>query len=181
MSTFGHEAVLEDSEQSSPIEKARVSLAKNPRQMTMILARQLELSEAEVIRALPDERSTELSMDSWDTLMAEVEKLGEVHVIVSNGTTTIESVGSFGGFSSGGGFFNVQSGTLDMHIRHANIVSVYAVRKPSHFDGNETLSIQFFDVRGAAAFKVFLTFGGSAPSKEKEAQFAALIREFQAA
>ena len=33
------------------------------------------------------------------------------------------------------------------------------MKKPGHMDGIDTLSIQFFDPSGAAAFKVFLTFG----------------------
>jgi hypothetical protein len=38
--------------------------------------------------------------------------------------------------------------------------------------------VQFFDPRGSAAFKVFLTFGGADPSGEREQQFATLIDKY---
>ena len=47
-----------------------------------------------------------------------------------------------------------------MHIRGARLATVFAVVKPSHIDGVDTLSFQFYDRDGAAAFKVFVTFGG---------------------
>jgi putative heme iron utilization protein len=45
-------------------------------------------------------------------------------------------------------------------------------------DGVNTLSFQFYDQSGAAAFKVFLTFGGNSPPPEKVAQFEELRERF---
>jgi putative heme degradation protein len=55
---------------------------------------------------------------------------------------------------------------LDMHIRSWKFASVFAFREPSHLDGHESLSFQFFDKQGYGAFKVFLNFGGNAPAPE---------------
>ncbi len=136
----------------------------NPRAMTMVAARELGISEAEVMRGLPSDRVQELSAKRFTEMMDALAGYEKVHVIVSNGATTIESFGRFGGFSTFGPFFNVQSKSLDMHIRQDEIAAVFAVEKPGHLDGVSTLSIQFYDKLGNSAFKVFLTFGNKAPS-----------------
>jgi putative heme iron utilization protein len=105
--------------------------------------------------------------------------LGVVRVIVSNGSVTAELEGQFGGFSRAGQFFNVQTTTLDMHIRWEELGAAFAVEKPGHLDGINTLSFQFFDRTGAAAFKVFLNFG-EAVVDERSIAFAKLRERFQA-
>jgi putative heme iron utilization protein len=65
-----------------------------------------------------------------------------------------------------------------MHVRFAQLAAAFAVEKPGHMDGVNTLSFQFYDRDGAAAFKVFLTFGGKAPPAEKVAQFNEMRERF---
>jgi len=55
---------------------------------------------------------------------------------------------------------------------------VFAVEKPGHMNGMATRSIQFFDQTGAAAFKVFLNFGGPI-APESETRFAELRAKFK--
>ena len=95
-----------------------------------------------------------------------------------NGATTIEVDGQFGGFSTAGEFFNVQTESLDLHVRWRQLAAVFAVEKPGHLDGTATCSFQFFDQTGAAALKIFLNFGGSIPP-ERAAQFLQLRTRFQ--
>jgi putative hemin transport protein len=154
------------------------SLRASPSQMTLQLSRQLGVPEVEVIRALPDGRAVELDAGRIEELIRALEGLGQVHVIVSNGSTTCEVEGRFGGFSIWGEFFNVQTPTLDMHIRYRELTAAFAVEKPGHMDGVTTLSIQFYDRTGHAAFKVFLSFGGKA-SPERQALFADLRERFR--
>jgi putative heme iron utilization protein len=158
--------------------QVRSALAENPGGMTLQLARRLEVPEAEVIRQMPEGRSVELAIERWEELFTAFAELGRVHVIVSNGSVTCETVGEFGGFSKWGEFFNVQSKTLDMHIRWEQLGSVFAVEKPSHMDGGKTLSVQFFDRQGDSALKVFVNFGGK-PTAQLEEQFAALRERFR--
>jgi putative hemin transport protein len=94
---------------------------------------------------------------------------------------TLESFGVFGNFSTFGEFFNVQTASLDMHIRYKNLGSAFAVQKPGHLDGINTLSIQFFDQHGNSAFKVFLTFGTNAPGEERLAYFNGICDKFRVA
>ena len=136
----------------------RAAVAKNPRKMTLQLARELGVPEVEVVRALPDGRAVELDVRRWEDLLRSLEALGGVRVLVSNGAATIEVDGQFGGFSTTGEFFNVQTASLDMHIRWRELAAAFAVEKPGHMDGTATHSLQFFDRAGAAALKVFLNF-----------------------
>jgi putative hemin transport protein len=168
------------------------ALRANPNQMTLQLARKLDVPEVEVVRAMPAGRAVELDAGRWEGLIRALEDLGKVHVIVSNGCATCEVVGTFGGFSTWGEFFNVQSKTLDMHIRFQELAAAFAVEKPSHMDNaaaacdgtpsvvgtKTTLSIQFYDRRGNAAFKVFLTFG-EVVTPERAAQFEVLRERFR--
>ncbi len=147
-------------------------------QMTLMLAHQLQIPEVEIIRALEGDTARELNFSRWEELIRAFEELGEVTVIVSNGATTIESFGQFGGFNNAHGFLNVRSKSLDMHIRGWELDSVFAFRKPSHLDKHESLSFQFFDRRGNAAFKVFLNFGGKEPAPELVEKYSEFIQKF---
>jgi putative heme degradation protein len=149
-------------------DRIRAAVANNPRKMTLQLARDLGVPEVEVIRAFPIDRVMELDIARWEDLLRSLEALGSVRVLVSNGATTIEVDGQFGGFSTAGEFFNVQTESLDMHMRWRQLAAMFAVEKPGHMDGTATRSIQFFDQTGAAALKIFLNFGGPIlPEREK--------------
>jgi putative heme iron utilization protein len=161
-------------------DRVAAALAAKPNAMTMQLARDLGVPEADVIRALPDGRAVELDLGRWEELIRSFEALGAVHVIVSNGAVTLEAIGQFGNFSTWGEFFNVQT-KLDMHVRWPRLGAAFAVEKPGHLDGVPTLSVQFFDKDGQSAFKVFLTFGGKPPTPERRAQFDTLRQHFRAA
>jgi putative hemin transport protein len=169
-------------------EKIRGALRANPNQMTLQLARQSGVPEAEVIRLIPDGRSVELDISRWEELFRSFESLGKLHVIVSNNSVTCEVVGAFGGFSTWGEFFNVQSGSLDMHIRWQSLTAVFAVEKPGHLDTTDaaesaakrrgTLSVQFYNREGDAALKVFIHFSGTCPP-ERLAAFEVLKERFR--
>ncbi len=161
------------------VQKILSALRNSPSQMTLQLARQLEVPEVEIIRRLPEGRSTELEVARWEELFQALADMGEVHVIVSNESVTCEVVGVFGGFSTWGEFFNVQTRTLDLHIRYEQLGEVFAVEKPSHTDGVNTLSLQFFDHKGNASLKAFASFGGQPASAERTAQFSAIRDRFR--
>lgn len=164
--------------QAASDERIRAAVEANPRKMTLQLASELGVPEVDVIRAFPPPRAVELDIDRWEELIHSFEDLGVVRVIVSNGCTTAELEGQFGNFSTTGPFFNVQTASLDMHIRWEKLAAVFAVEKPGHMDGVSTLSFQFYDRAGAAGFKVFLNFGEPVPA-EKAARFAKLRDRFR--
>jgi putative hemin transport protein len=158
-------------------DRIRAAVERNPRKMTLQLAHDLGVPEVEVIRAFPPERVRELDISRWEELFRAFEAIGPVWVLVSNAAVTIEAKGQFGGFSTAGEFFNVQTVTLDMHIRYRQLAAVFAVEKPGHLDGTGTRSIQFFDQAGAAALKVFFNFGGPI-SPEQDKRFIELRSKF---
>lgn len=172
---------MPDVTQTDPPERDRIrtAFAANPRKMTLQLCRELGVCEEAVIRALPDGSATELDVSRFEELVRAFEPLGNVHVIVSNSACTMESFGTFGNFSTFGDYFNVQTKTIDMHVRAGQIGSIFAVEKPGHMDGVNTLSFQFYDRAGSAAFKVFLTFGGSTPKPQRVEQFNDLRDRFR--
>src|SRR5471030_1142577 len=116
-------------------DRIRAAVEKNPRKMTLQLARDLGVPEVEVIRAFPTDRVVELDIARWEDLIQSFEAFGSVRVLVSNGASTIEVDGQFGGFSTAGEFFNVQTDSLDMHIRWQQLGAAFAVEKPGHMDG----------------------------------------------
>src|SRR5947209_1028587 len=140
-------------------EGLREAVLRNPRKMTQQLAREFGVPEAEVLRAFPPERASELDVSRWEGLVCGFEALGPVRVLVSSGAVTAEVTGCFGGFSTTGDFFNVQTDSLDLHVRWRELAAAFALEKPGHMGGPATHSFQFFDRPGAAAFKVFLNFG----------------------
>jgi putative hemin transport protein len=158
--------------------RIRTAVEKNLRKMTLTLARDLGVPEVDVIRAFPSDRVTELDISRWEELLSSLEPLGSVRVLVSNGAATIEVDGQFGGFSTTGEFFNVQTDSLDMHLRWQQLAAAFAVEKPGHMDGMATRSLQFFDRTGAAALKIFLNFGGPI-APEREAAFALMRTRFR--
>ncbi len=159
-------------------ERIRAAVEANPRKMTLQLARELGVPEVEVIRAFPPHRAVELEITHWEELIHSFEDLGVVRDIVSNGCATVEVEGQFGNFSRTGPFFNVQTPSLDMHIRWEELGAVFAVEKPGHMDGVSTLSFQSYDRAGAAGVKVFLNFGEPV-SAERTALFAKLRERFR--
>lgn len=147
--------------------------------MTSVLAKQYDLSEVEIMSILPPDQITRLDVARWETIIRSFEEVGNVHVIMSNASGVLEVFGQFGNFSRTGPFFNVQTKSIDMHLRPDSLAHVFAIEKPGHMDGVSTLSIQFFNHDGHAAFKVFFTFGGKAPIPERRAQWEAIRDRFQ--
>ncbi len=163
-------------------EKIRAALKEDASKMTVVVARELGVPEADIIRVMTEDgTATELDIARWEEIIRSFEDLGNVHVISSNASVTLEVFGQFGKFSTWGDYFNVQTKSLDMHIRSSTLGAAFAVRKPGHMDGVPTVSFQFYNREGASAFKVFLTFGGKAPSPEVEAKFASIVERFRLA
>ena len=154
---------------------------RNRAAMTPMIAQKLGVPEVEVIRNLPDDVSVELDATRWEEIIRDFEALGPVYVIASNEAVTLETHGTFAKFSTTGPFFNVQNESLDMHIRHQALAAVFGVAKPGHMDGVETLSFQWFAPSGRSGFKVFLTFGGNAPTPERYAQYNTICDKYRKA
>jgi putative hemin transport protein len=150
--------------------------------MTMMAARKFSLPEQAILDLLAGASwpITRLRDDAFHDVMTALPNMGLMRVFVRSKAAIIESVGTFGGYSETGPFFNVQTDTLDMHILLAEVGSIYAVQKRGHDSDVVTYSFQFFDHQGDAAFKVFLWDDfPRVPSARVEA-FSALAQQLAA-
>jgi len=153
-----HTEKATDAMDATPLNEAiRAYFQHDRSRMTMMAARQFDVPEQAVLEALVgDWPIVRLDAGAFRTLMEALPALGTMRVFVRSRAAVIESVGTFGGFSETGPFFNVQTDTLDMHILHAEIGAIFAVEKWGHDTDIATHSFQFFDRAGNAAFKAFL-------------------------
>ncbi len=125
--------------------------------MTMMAARKFGVPEQVVVEAIVGQMPvTRLRDGAFRELIEALPALGVMRVFVRSRAAVIESVGTFGGFSETGPFFNVQTDTLDMHILYDEIAAIFAVEKTGHDSTFATHSFQFFDRNGDAGFKAFL-------------------------
>ena len=149
--------------------------------MTMSAARKFGVPEQKVLEALIGQWPiVRLRDGAFRELMEALPDLGLMRVFVRSRAAVIEAVGTFGGFSETGPFFNVQTDTLDMHILAGEVAAVFGVQKVGHDSTINTYSFQLFDHDGAAAFKVFLWDGyPDVPAHRIEA-FHELSRRFAA-
>ena len=147
--------------------------------MTMMAARKHAVPERAVVEVLVGEWPIVRLRDGvFRELMDALPELGPMRVFVRSRAAVIESVGTFGGFSQTGPFFNVQTDTLDMHILHAEIDSIFSVEKWGHDTEIATHSFQFFDRSGDPAFKAFLWESFPQVPARRVAAFRALTRRF---
>lgn len=139
------------------LDEIRAYFREDPSRMTMMAARKFGVPERDVVEALVGQLPVRKLRDGcFRELMDELPKLGLMRVFVRSRAAVIESVGTFGGYSETGPFFNVQTDTLDMHIFPDQIASIYSIEKTGHDSTFATHSFQFFDPEGHAGFKAFL-------------------------
>ena len=147
----------------------------------MMAARQFAVPERDVVDALIGTWPiTRMRDGAFHALVESFPSLGTMRVFVRSRAAVIESVGEFGGFSEMGPFFNVQTDTLDMHILHAEIASIYAVQKVGHDSDFVTHSFQFFDKQGDAAFKAYLWEDFPQVPQHRVKSFHELVQRFAA-
>ena len=161
------------------VESIRDYFRPDRSKMTMMAARKFGVSEHTVVEALVGQWPiVRLDETAFRDLMETFPSLGLMRVFVRSKAAVMESVGTFGGFSESGPFFNVQTDTLDMHIFHDQIAAIYAVEKVGHDSTFTTHSFQFFDPEGNAAFKAFLWENYPDVPAEKLERFRELAKRF---
>jgi putative hemin transport protein len=139
------------------VETIRAYFAEDRSRMTMMAARHFGVAEQAVVEALVGHWPVVRLRDGvFREFIEALPALGPMRVFVRSKAAVIESVGTFGGFSLTGPFFNVQPDTLDMHILHEQVGAIYSVEKIGHDTTFVTHSFQFFDRSGDAGFKAFL-------------------------
>jgi putative heme utilization carrier protein HutX len=130
--------------------------ANNPSQATGAMAKELGVSEMEVVRNLPDDMVKEVSKERFDEIIEDVSKWGDLTVIVQNESTILEVKASFPIGTYGHGYYNLKSKDTPIggHIKADDLSAVFFVSKP--FMGLESHSVQFFNKNGNAMLKLYL-------------------------
>jgi putative heme iron utilization protein len=161
-------------------ERVAAYFDRKPLAMTLMAAQQLGLPEAQVLRALVGRGATELDPGVLEDILQDLSGWGRCHVIVSNRGATLEAYGEFGNLSRTGPFLNVQTPTLDMHLRPEAIRAVFCLDKRGHQDGQPIHTVQCYDAEGASVFKVVMLRFGEAKqySPDQEAAYASLQTRF---
>lgn len=137
-------------------EKVMEMARENPSQATGAMARELSVSEMDVMRNLPEDMVKEVPKDRFDEIIAEVSTWGTLTVIVQNESTILEVKAPFPVGNYGHGFYNLKSKDTPVggHISADDLSAIFFVSKP--FMGLESHSIQFFNKNGNAMFKLYL-------------------------
>ncbi|MBZ0157837.1 MAG: heme utilization cystosolic carrier protein HutX [Alphaproteobacteria bacterium] len=137
-------------------EKVAEMAAGSPSKSTGAIAAELGVSERDVMKNLPGDMVREVSREHFDAIVDEVSTWGTMTVIVQNESTILEVKASFPKGTYGHGYFNLKSdGTpVGGHIRASELAEIFFVSRP--YMGLESHSIQFFNGKGNAMFKLFL-------------------------
>ncbi|ABZ77944.1 protein of unknown function DUF1008 [Shewanella halifaxensis HAW-EB4] len=145
---------------SVPISVSVVQIAQhlenNPASMPSQIAAELNISEFEVISALPVEQLAILPLADKDALLAELPEWGSMTTIVSASGSIFEFKGSFPKGKYAHGYYNLitKGDGLHGHLKLDEITAIALISKP--FRGTESHSINFFGAQGEVVFKVYL-------------------------
>jgi putative hemin transport protein len=131
------------------------------------IARQLSISEAELVAAGCGSTVTRMDAD-WGDVIKRLEDLGEVMVLTRNPSVVHEKTGTFGAVSIHGDMGLVLNGDVDLRLFLGHWGFGFAV------EARQRRSLQFFGHDGIAIHKIFLT------DKSDRAAYEALVADFSA-
>ncbi|ACJ30646.1 Conserved hypothetical protein [Shewanella piezotolerans WP3] len=167
---------------SATVETIRQHLIDNPSAMPSQIAAELNVSEFEVVSALPTEQLALLPVSEKDALLTSLPEWGNMTTIVSASGSIFEFKGSFPKGKYAHGYYNLitKGDGLHGHLKLDDISAIALISKP--FRGTESHSINFFGPAGEVVFKVYL---GRDKKRvllpEQVARFKAIKAELQAA
>ncbi len=137
------------------LELARHQLAEKPDGVIENVTREAGVSTQAVLEMLPAEQRVFVAAERFSALWERLSTWGDVLFIVHTPDIVLECMGKLPMGSFGRGFFNIHGDSpIGGHIRADSIRAIYFVDRLFH--GRRSLSVQFFNEAGEAAFKVFV-------------------------
>ncbi|MAM13656.1 MAG: hemin-degrading factor [Rhizobiaceae bacterium] len=133
-------------------EDIRAFRRDNPKMRERDIASQLGISEAELVAAEVGLTATRISPEP-SRLLAHAESFGEIMALSRNESAVHEKIGIFENIKNGKKAAIVLGENIDLRIFPSRWAHAFAVTKTDD-EGREKLSLQYFDVTGAAVFKV---------------------------
>lgn len=136
-------------------ETVRARVRENPSVMPRTLAEELGVSEAEVVRALPEDMRVEAPAGDFEAIWDAMCGWEKVTFIAVNPGIIVEVPCKLPKGRPGHGMFNLmdKASPLGGHIFARKVAQVWLVSKP--FFGLESHSAQFFDAEGGILFSVY--------------------------
>ncbi|WP_273859324.1 heme utilization cystosolic carrier protein HutX [Photobacterium sp. GSS17] len=155
--------------------KANVAemLAEDPKLHAVSMAEMLDVTEGEIIMAMPEELVVSLPGEHAKAILEDLSGWGPVTTIVHSMGSIFEVKAPFPKGKEARGYYNLMGkpGELHGHLRLERISDIALVSKP--FMGQESYFIGFFATGGECVFKVYL-------GRDKQRQlFPEQIEKFQ--
>lgn len=137
-------------------EQVQAILEGEPTLLPSAIAEQLEVSEAQVVFALPKLMSTIIDGSFCENLLTEVAGWGPVTTIVHSCSSIFEVKAPFPKGKNARGYYNLmgREGQLHGHLRIDLVTDIALVSKP--FMGSESHYFGFFNAQGESIFKIYL-------------------------
>ncbi|WP_144206770.1 heme utilization cystosolic carrier protein HutX [Shewanella donghaensis] len=138
------------------VETIRHYLNENPQAMPAQISAALNVSERQVVAALPDGQFTALPLAEKDALLTSLPEWGPMTTIVAVSGSIFEFKGAFPKGKYAHGYYNLitKGDGLHGHLKLDDISAIALISKP--FRGTESHSINFFGADGEMVFKIYL-------------------------
>lgn len=130
------------------------SLADNPGAVLDYVAKEHEVTVADIISCLPDNEATVVDGGLFETVMLKMSDWGDITFLVHTEDVILEAKGSIPKGSTARGFYNLHGAPIGGHLKGDNCASIAFVSRPLF--STETKSVQFYNKNGGCMFKVYL-------------------------
>lgn len=142
-------------EKEAILKTLREQLAKNPDGILEKIAMENRVTTRDVVACLPTEHVVTADGSKFEEIMAELSTWGNILLIVHTPDVVMECAAPLPAGKFGHGFFNLgHDSPIRGHIRAENCKDICFVHRP--FMNMDTYSVQFFNMRGGAMFKIFV-------------------------
>ncbi|WP_026339422.1 heme utilization cystosolic carrier protein HutX [Psychromonas ossibalaenae] len=137
-------------------EQVQAVLEREPALLPSAVAAELQVSEAQVVFALPKAMAVRVDGSFCEQLLTELAGWGPVTTIVHSCASIFEVKAPFPKGKNARGYYNLmgREGQLHGHLRIDLVTDIALVSKP--FMGSESHYLGFFTEQGESIFKVYL-------------------------
>ncbi len=130
------------------------SLNANPGVVLEQIAKQYEVTTADVVACLPENEVSTIDGGAFVQVMLEIATWGEVTFLVNTGDLILEIKGIVPKGEMARGYYNLHGKPLGGHLKPDNCVSISFVSRKLF--SNDTHSVQFYSKDGSCMFKIYL-------------------------
>lgn len=139
---------------ASKQETVKIALSADGGAILDYIARDNDVSLADVISCLPVEQAQTIAGDKFNQVMMEISGWGEITFLVHTADIVLEVKGELPTGSEGRGFYNLHGKPIGGHLKGENCSTISFVSRPVF--KNDAHSVQFFNKDGGCMFKIYL-------------------------